>query len=370
MTVAIPAVITNTEMQTFKVTASSGGYKVIVGQGAWQRLHEVGPYTSTFVITERKLWTRWGKLLAKEAGLGKAKTLFVPPGEESKSLRELERLAGRLLALGADRRSLLVLFGGGVIGDLGGFLASVYMRGIDYVNVPTTVLAQVDSSIGGKTAVNLSEMKNLVGTFYPPKLVLSDPCVLASLSARDFRSGVYEVVKHAILDGPGFFRQLEQCAPSLRPGETGSIEAILPRAAKVKINVVNRDEREAGLRMVLNLGHTFGHALEETTHYRRFLHGEAVAWGLLAISRLAQRLGLLDPSEGERMEGLVWSLGPLPPVRDLSPARILRLIPQDKKTVGGKIHWVAPERIGKVRIVADAPAVAVAAAFRDIQKMN
>lgn len=357
-------------MQTFKVTAASGSYKVIVGQGAWRCLRDVEPHTSTFIITERRLWARWGKLFAKDAGVGSAKMLFVPPGEASKSLPELERLAGKLLALGADRRSLLILFGGGVIGDLGGFLASVYMRGIDYVNVPTTVLAQVDSSIGGKTAVNLSEMKNLVGTFYPPRLVLSDPRVLASLGARDFRSGLYEVVKHAILDGPGFFCRLEQYAPSLRPGEASAIEAIVPRAAKVKINVVNRDEREAGLRMVLNLGHTFGHALEEATHYGRFLHGEAVAWGLLAISWLARRLGLLDPSEGERMERLVLSLGPLPPVRDLSAAQILRLLPQDKKTVGGKIHWVVPERIGKVRVVSDAPAGAVAAAFRDIQKMN
>lgn len=357
-------------MQTFKVAAATGGYQVVIGRGAWGRLRDSGQRTSTFIITERKLWTRWGKLLTKEAGLGKATALFVPPGEGSKSLQELERLAGRLLELGADRRSLLILFGGGVIGDLGGFLASVYMRGIDYVNLPTTVLAQVDSSIGGKTAVNLSEMKNLVGTFYPPKLVLSDPRVLASLSARDFRSGLYEAVKHAILEGPGIFRQLERRAGLLRPGAMEAIEAILPRAAKVKINVVNRDEREAGLRMTLNLGHTFGHALEEATQYRRFLHGEAVAWGLLAIFRLAQRIQMLDPREAERMNNLVLSLGRLPPVRDLSPARILRLLPQDKKTVGGKIHWVIPESIGKVRVVADVPASAVAAALRDIQGMN
>lgn len=357
-------------MQTFKVAADAGHYQVIMGRGAWGCLRDFERRTSTFIVTERRLWRRWGKLLTKEARLEQARALFVPSGEGSKSLQELERLAGRLLALGADRHSLLVLFGGGVIGDLGGFLASVYMRGIDYVNVPTTVLAQVDSSIGGKTAVNLSEMKNLVGTFYPPKLVLSDPRVLASLSARDFRSGLYEAAKHAILEGPGLFRRLERCAGILKPGATEAIEAILPRAANVKIKVVNRDEREAGLRMMLNLGHTFGHALEEATHYRRFLHGEAVAWGLLAIFSLARRLKLLDPGEGERMKNLVLSLGRLPPVRDLSPAKILRLLPQDKKAIGGKIHWVVPEKIGKIRFIADAPASAVAAAFRDIQKMN
>lgn len=359
-------------MQTFKVNAGNSSYKVIIGEGAWSALRDfpLERYTSIFVITEKKLWTLWGKRLVQEGCLSRASTLFVPPGERSKSLPDLERLAGRLLKLGADRRSLLVLFGGGVIGDLGGFLASVYMRGIDYVNVPTTVLAQVDSSIGGKTAVNLSEMKNLIGTFYPPKLVLSDPCVLASLSKRDFRSGLYEVVKHAILEGPGFFSQLEQSASSLRPDDATAIESILPRAAKVKIDVVNRDEREAGLRMVLNLGHTFGHALEEATHYDRFVHGEAVAWGLLAISRLGQRLGALKASECERIENLVWKFGSLPKIRDLSPAKILRLLPQDKKAVGGKIQWVVPEKIGKMRFIADASAGSVAAAFRDIQRMN
>ncbi|MGH9353258.1 MAG: 3-dehydroquinate synthase, partial [Terriglobia bacterium] len=203
-----------------------------------------------------------------------------------------------------------------------------------------------------------------------PRLVLSDPRVLGSLSARDFRSGLYEVVKHAILEGPGFFSQLERCAGSLRPEDVSALDPVLPRAAKVKIDVVNRDEREAGLRMTLNLGHTFGHALEEATHYEWFVHGEAVAWGLLAISKLGRRLGLLDPGQGERMENLVLRLGPLPAIRDLSPAKILRLLPQDKKAIAGKIQWVVPEKIGKVRVVTDVPAKVVAAALRDVQRMN
>ncbi|MGH9352881.1 MAG: 3-dehydroquinate synthase, partial [Terriglobia bacterium] len=166
-------------MQTFKVNARNFAYKVIIGEGAWGALRDFprDAYTSAFILTERGLWNRWSSLFLKESDLQRARTLVVPSGERSKSLLVLERLAGELLKQGADRRSLLVLFGGGVIGDLGGFLASVYMRGIDYVNIPTTVLAQVDSSIGGKTAVNLSEMKNLLGTFYPPRLVLSDPRV-------------------------------------------------------------------------------------------------------------------------------------------------------------------------------------------------
>ncbi len=358
-------------MQTFRVHSKDFAYQVVVGQGAWRVLRKfpVGSYSSVFIISEEALWRRWKRQFLKEAGLGKTGTLFVPPGEQSKSIRVLEKLAAELLRRGADRRSLLILFGGGVIGDLGGFLASVYMRGVDCVHAPTTLLAQVDSSIGGKTAVNLGAMKNLLGTFYPARLVLSEPRVLSSLGARDFRSGIYEVVKHAILDGPKFFAQLERCVDSLHPGAAEQIDLILARAVRVKVDVVNRDEREAGLRAVLNLGHTFGHALEETTRYRRFLHGEAVGWGLVAASRLSQHLGLLDASEGDRIESLVFRLGSLPPVRDVAFERILRLLPQDKKAVGGKVRWVAPEKIGKVRILDNVPTRAVAAAWHDIQRM-
>lgn len=359
-------------MEVFNIRSKQFNYQVVVGEGAWRTLRNFphDRYSSIFVITEGPLWKRWGKSFLADSKLNNTKTFFVPPGERSKSLRALGLLASQLLKQGADRRSLLVLFGGGVIGDLGGFLASVYMRGVDCIHVPTTILSQVDSSIGGKTAVNLGEMKNLIGTFYPGRLVLSEPRVLSSLSQRNFRSGLYEVVKHAILDGPGFFKQLETGIDSLSPDNIDPLLLILPRAVRVKARVVNRDEREANLRVVLNLGHTFGHAIEEATHYRRFVHGEAVGWGLLAISRLGQRLGLLALAEGERIENLVWRLGPLPSIRDLSPARILRLLHQDKKAVGGRIQWVVPERIGHVRVTDDVPREVVEAAFRDIQRFS
>ncbi len=359
-------------MEVFNVKSKQFDYQVVVGEGAWQTLRDFprDHYSSIFIITEKPLWKRWGKSFVADSKLNDVRTLFVPSGETSKSLHELGLLARQLLREGADRHSLLVLFGGGVIGDLGGFLASVYMRGVDCIHVPTTILAQVDSSIGGKTAVNLGEMKNLIGTFYPAKLVLSEPRVLSSLSRRNFRSGLYEVVKHAILDGPGLFKQLDACIDSLSPENIEPLLTILPQAVRVKVRVVNRDEREANLRMVLNLGHTFGHALEEATHYRRFVHGEAVGWGLLAISRLWQRLGLLDLSEGKRIESLIWRLGSLPSIRDLPPARILRLLPQDKKTVRGRIQWVVPERIGKVRVTSDVPMKIVEATFRDIRGLS
>jgi 3-dehydroquinate synthase len=277
------------------------------------------------------------------------------------------RVAGELLECGADRRSLLVAFGGGVIGDLGGFVASTYMRGIDYAQAPTTVLAQVDSALGGKTAVNVRATKNLVGTFYAPRIVVSDPRVLASLGPRAFQSGLYEAVKHAILSGPALFGWLEGRIAGLTPGDTTLLETLVARAAQVKVDVVSRDEREAALRRVLNLGHTYGHALEEASGYRRFLHGEAVAWGLLMVTHLSELVGLLDPALARRIVHLVRSVGPLPPIRGLNAEKVMALLPRDKKAVGGRIHWVLPEGIGKVRVTPEVPEGAVAKAFLDVR---
>jgi 3-dehydroquinate synthase len=359
-------------MQRLHVTSGSFPYDVIVGRDAWRALKKFAAtrYSSTFVLTERGLWRRWGKPFCAASGLKNARSVWVPEGEASKSLKMVERVAAALLEGGADRRTLLVAFGGGVVGDLGGFVASTYMRGIDYVQVPTTVVAQVDSAIGGKTGVNVGAMKNLVGTFYPPRLVLSDPAVLSTLDKRAFRSGLYEVAKHAILAGPPLFNQFERRLDKLRPRNAPTLGPLLAQAAKVKVNVVSRDEREAGLRRVLNLGHTFGHALEEATHYQRFLHGEAVGWGMLAATRLSKRLGLLASPEAERIEQLIRRVGPLLPICDLMPERVLSLLPRDKKAIGGRIHWVLPERIGKVRIVADVPRRVVAAAFREVQRVE
>lgn len=358
-------------MQSFQVTAESGRYPIMIGRGAWRELRSAQShgYSSAFILTEKGIWRRWGGRLAREGGLGRARVLFVPPGEKSKSLAVLERVASSLARLGADRRSLLVLFGGGVIGDLGGFVASTYMRGIHCVGVPTTLVGQVDSAIGGKNAVNLPVGKNLVGTFFPPRMVLADPSVLASLNPRVFRSGLYEVVKHAILAGGPLVDLLDRHLDSLRADSVRALEAILCSAVKVKIDVVNRDEREANLRQVLNLGHTFGHALEAASGYKRFLHGESVGWGLLGITVLAEQLGYLKAEEARRMRDLVWQIGPLPSIRNVPARRIVSLLPHDKKAVAGEIHWVIPERIGKVRIVTGVPLHAAASAWRELQEL-
>jgi 3-dehydroquinate synthase len=359
-------------MQRLKVRSKHFEYDVVVGRGAWRALRRfpLGRYSSVFVLTEAGLWKRWGQCFQHESGLDRVQPVLVPAGEGSKTLRMVERLASQLLKSGADRQSLLLLFGGGVIGDLGGFLASTYMRGIDCVQVPTTVVAQVDSAVGGKTAVNTRSVKNLIGTFHPARLVVADPIVLTSLDRRAFRSGLYEVVKHAILVGGALFHALEETCNSLRADNIEILEPILTRALAVKVDVVNRDEREKRLRHVLNLGHTFGHALEEVTHYRRFLHGEAVGWGLLAVARVGRQLEVLGATQEERIARLVQKVGPLPPIGDLNSAKIVRLLPQDKKSIRGQIHWVIPERIGKVRIVTGVPLSAAAVAFRDLQRSS
>src|SRR5690348_13003195 len=359
-------------MQRLRVRSRRFHYEVVMGRGAWRALRELGAekYSTVFVVTEAPLWKRWGQLFLRDSGLKSARTFFVPPGEKSKSLKMVESLAAQLLAGSADRRSLLVALGGGVVGDLGGFVAASYMRGIDFVQAPTTIVSQVDSAIGGKTGVNVGSMKNLVGAFYPPRMVVCEPNVLASMEARAYRSGLYEVVKHAILSGNPFFRNLESDLSKLRPQNIKLLEATLAVAAKVKVDVVSRDERESRLRLVLNLGHTFGHALEEVTSYCRFTHGEAVGWGLLAVIRLAERLKMLAPPHAERMSQLVRKVGPLPPIDDIEPRRVLGLLSQDKKSIGGRIQWVIPERIGRVQIVSGVPQKIVTAAFRDVQRMN
>lgn len=359
-------------METLRVRAKSNSYNVIVGRGAWRALGTLdrAQYTSVFVLTEKGLWEKWGSAFGRATKWKALRTIIVPPGETSKCMRSAERVAGSLLAQGADRRSLLVAFGGGVIGDLGGFVASTYMRGIDYVQVPTTVVAQVDSAIGGKTAVNVGAMKNLVGTFAPPRLVLADPGVLATLDERTFRSGLYEVIKHAVISGLTLFRRLEEDLDKLVPSNARNLGPILAQAARVKVDVVSRDEREAGLRRVLNLGHTFGHALEEITHYRRFLHGEAVAWGMLAATALSERAGLIKPAEALRIQTLIQRVGKLPPIRDLRVEQVMALLPRDKKSVGGRIHWVLPERIGRIKISADIASADAASALREVQQIR
>jgi 3-dehydroquinate synthase len=272
-----------------------------------------------------------------------------------KNVATAERVCRQLVRSGADRRALLVAVGGGVVGDVSGYVAASYLRGVRLVHVPTTLVAQVDSAIGGKTGVNLPEGKNLVGAFYSPQLVVADPETLSTLPDREFRSGIYEVVKYGVIGDTRLFSYLEKNIERLRERDRQALDFVIPRCIRAKALVVGRDEREAGLREILNFGHTFAHAFETATAYRRYLHGEAVGWGMIAAARLAALTGRLDPAVARRIEELVWRVGPLPPLPPTGAARLIEIMAADKKTRGGKLRFVLPRAIGTVETVSGIP---------------
>jgi 3-dehydroquinate synthase len=298
-----------------------------------------------------------------------AQILEMPNGERHKKLATVERLAEKLSQLGADRSAAIIALGGGVVGDVTGLLASLYMRGLDVVQIPTTVLAQVDASIGGKTGVNLRAGKNLVGTFHHPRVVLIDPLVLRTLSDREFRAGLYEALKCGVIGKPELFRVLEKIDLKELRRDAAKLSWVIAESVKLKAEVVSSDERENGLRRVLNLGHTIGHALEAETEYRHFLHGEAVAWGMIASARIAAAVGKIDAHAAGRITEAVRGLGPLPGVHVRSRS-ILRLLKADKKTRNGVVHFVLPREIGKVDVVNDVPEQVVIEAVDELRRLS
>jgi 3-dehydroquinate synthase len=324
-----------------------------------------------FVITVAPVRRRWGKKLMNAlmvAGF-EARLLEMPDGERYKKLATVERLAQKLASLGADRGGVIIAFGGGVVGDVVGLLASLYMRGLDVVQVPTTVLAQADASIGGKTGVNLRAGKNLLGTFHQPRLVLIDPAVLSTLPQREFRAGLFEILKCGVIGRPALFQRLEKVEVRQLRRDPEMLQWVIAEAVKLKAEIVSADEREGGLRRVLNFGHTIGHALEAESGYRRFLHGEAVAWGMIAAAHLAAGLEQCDRPTASRITERTLTLAPLPKVTARS-RDILRLLQSDKKTRNGVVHFVLPREIGKVEIVNDVPESAVLAAVDELRRLS
>ncbi len=260
-----------------------------------------------------------------------------------------ERACRDLVRAGADRRATFVAVGGVVVGDVAGFVDESYARGVGLIHVPTTVVAQVDSALGGKTGVNLPEGKNLVGAFYPPKGVVADPALLSSLPPRDFRSGVYEIIKYGVIGDVRLFKFLEENMEKVLRGQRTALAVVIERSVAQKARVVSQDEHESGLREILNFGHTFAHALESATGYRTYLHGEAVGWGMIAAARLAVEMGMLSPAEEERIAKLIARVGPLPAWPSVPPAQLMAAMQADKKTRAGRLRFVLPERIGRVR---------------------
>lgn len=276
--------------------------------------------------------------------------IMVPAGEKSKSLKQLGRCFDQFAAYRLERRSAIIALGGGVVGDLAGFAAASYLRGIDFVQIPTTLLAQVDSSVGGKTGVNLKAGKNLVGAFHQPKLVLCDLDTLATLPDREFRAGLAEVIKYGVIYDEALFRRLERDMEKLLNRDTAALTHVVTRSCQIKADVVEQDEREGGLRAILNFGHTIGHAIEAVSGYGSFLHGEAIAIGQVAAAKISSRLHGLSTTAAARIEALFQRAG-LPTRIHLSAARRVRLLNAmrlDKKVSDGEITFVLADRIGHV----------------------
>jgi len=356
------------------VATPSRSYEVLLGSGLLTHAGEsLGPLLANrrvFIVTVPPVRRRWGKVLQKalaDAGL-QAATLEMQDGERFKRLATLEKLAEKLVELGADRGATLVALGGGVVCDVAGFLASVYMRGVDVIQIPTTVLAQVDAAIGGKTAVNLRSGKNLLGTFHQPRVVLIDPAVLSTLPSREYRAGLYESLKSGVIGDPGLFRLFEDRRREILDRDAAVVEKVIADSVRLKASVVSADEREGSVRQVLNFGHTVGHALEAETRYTQFLHGEAVAWGMIAATNIAVAVGRLEPLTGERLTSVILGLGRLPRIK-VKSAGVLQRLQSDKKARKGVVHFVLPRKIGKVDIVADVPADVVRWAVEEMRKL-
>ena len=304
-----------------------------------------------FVITSPEIFALWGDALCR-GFLQKPPVLFVPTGEAQKRLSTVERFAGELADHGADRDAVLLAFGGGVLGDLTGFLAAIYMRGIRYVQVPTTLLAQVDSSVGGKTGANLLAGKNLIGAFHHPLAVFADIDTLASLPARELRAGLQESIKAGIIRDRALFSYLDDHRSAVLQGEPEALQHVVAASVRIKAEVVGADEREAGVRMLLNFGHTLGHAIEAATGYTQLLHGEAIAWGMLAALGIAERRNLITSQDAQHMRAVITAYGSLRPFTAKADD-LIAITAKDKKNRGGLRSFVLPVAIGEATIVHD-----------------
>ncbi len=349
-------------MPTFEVQTPHHTYPCVVERGILQRLDNYVPASAgrVFVVTTRDVWERYGQYFAPDWTV-----LFFPGGEPNKRLACVEELAEQMVERGADRTSFVIGFGGGIVTDIAGFLAAIFMRGVAVLQVPTTLLAQVDAAVGGKTGVNLRSGKNLVGSFHQPEAVLIDPDVLKTLPDREYRAGLYEVIKCGIIRDPALFARLEQAHDEVLGMNAAELEYLIAAAVAIKAEVVSADEREGDLRRILNFGHTVGHAIEAETRYVEFLHGEAVAWGMLAATRLAELTRTLSAAEADRIRSLIRAYGELPRASQLDVDRLMARLGSDKKTVQGKVHFVLPTKIGEVKIVSGLDGTVVREAIVD-----
>ena len=343
---------------TIRVALGQRSYDIEIARGSLSNtaafIEQRLKCTHAVVVTDANVRLPHAEVVASSLSSAriKADVLSVPAGEGSKSVEQADRLWQELVRLKADRKTVIVAVGGGVVGDLAGFIAATYARGLAFIQIPTTLLAQVDSSVGGKVGINLPQAKNIVGAFWQPAGVLIDLDVLNTLPDREYRSGLAEVVKYGVILDAAFFEYLEANVEALNSRQPHALEHIVARSCQLKADVVQQDERElTGVRAVLNYGHTFCHAIETVTGYGRFLHGEAVAIGMVYASRLAEILGRIDQHLTGRQATLLTRLGLPTAVTGLNPDELLTSMQHDKKAEHGRLRFVLPTRLGHVELV-------------------
>lgn len=341
------------------------GRRLLERTGAW--VLEITRPSRVVVVTHPSINRLYGAKLS--AGFSSARVsiqfIEVPEGEKSKSLEQAGKIYDRLLEWKCDRRTVLMALGGGVIGDLAGFIAATYTRGVPFIQIPTTVLAQVDSSVGGKTAVNHERGKNMIGVFYQPRLVVADLETLDSLPEKEFKAGIAEIIKHGVIGDADLFHYLESEYQKILSRDAGALERIITASCAIKARVVERDERESHYRMVLNFGHTVGHAIESLTGYSTYTHGEAVAMGMVAAARLSQLMGRCTEDVSLRIFGLIEKFGLPTRLPGLQAADLIQSIYLDKKTAHEKIRFILVKDIGSVEIVDDVPESLITEALKN-----
>ena len=337
------------------VAHAHGSYDVVVGEGVLHQLPTLlaaaGLTPAPVVISCPPVWRAHGRVL--EPVMDGREPLLMADGERAKTLGSVARLYEGLVKAGADRKTPVIAFGGGVVGDVAGFAAASFLRGLPVVQIPTTLLAQVDSSIGGKTGVNLPAGKNLVGAFHAPSLVVCDPAVLRTLPRREFRAGLYEAIKYGVIASRPLFDRIARDLDALFARQAAPLADMIAACCRIKADVVMADEHEHGQRRILNFGHTAGHALESITRYRRYRHGEAVGLGMLAAAELAVARGALHADDRDALRDLITRMGPMPATTDLRVEDALTAMGRDKKVAAGRLHYVLPVGIGETLIVDD-----------------
>jgi 3-dehydroquinate synthase len=357
-------------MPSFAVTTASRQYEAIVERGALERIPEFLPEGTgrLFTVTTRDVWALYGQEFTSALAGRESQTLFFSGGEEHKRLAAVEALAEEVVALGGDRSSVVIGFGGGIVTDLAGFLAAIFMRGVPFLSVPTTLLAQVDAGVGGKTGANLQSGKNLIGAFHQPLAVLTDPSLLASLPDREYRAGLFEVLKCGVIRNQPLFHLLADDPGPVLLREPALVERMIAESVRIKCEVVSTDEKEHGLRRILNFGHTVGHAIEAETGYTRYLHGEAVGLGMQAAAWLSLLAARCNAEVARQIVDSVNLYGPLPSAADLLPERLLARLAQDKKTLRGTVHFVLATAIGSTEVVSGLDDSLVIEALRKVLK--